>query len=367
MSRRQPPGHLTYRPQCLAVIRARGRLTDARAHIGRCTQLALLGTAGLALCPLSSSAAAVVSPLRPDALALAPSGGLYVADTGRNQILERLPSGRFVVVAGTGKSGFLGDGGPASAAKLNNPGGMAVAEDGTLFFADQGNNRVRAISPAGRISTVVGDGRFGWVTTGTPALRSGIGDPAALAFGPDGRLYVAAEGSNEILRLNRDGTLARIAGGNDRLEGVVGVGRRALNGSPDGPSGLAFNSDGDLFIAGQNTKTLLMIDGNGVLRAPLGKDGFYSRGDGGLVEAADGSVIAMQTQSILQLRATGAKRLFSFANRRIDGIKGFLPNGIAISKGGTIYTDTDGANGWASAAAIVAVGPRHHVSVLWKR
>jgi hypothetical protein len=338
---------------------------DARARIGRCTQLVLLGAGGLLLCPLSSSAA-VVRPIRPDALALAPSGGLYVADPGRDQILERLPSGRFIVVAGTGKTGFSGDGGPAAAARLNNPGGMAVATDGTLFFADQGNNRVRAISPAGRISTVAGDGRFGWVKTGTPARRSSLGNPAAVAFGSGGRLYIAAEGSNEILRLNRNGTLTRIAG-NDRLEGVVGVGRPALNGSPDGPSGLAFNSDDDLFIAGQNTKTLLMIDRHGVLHAPLGKDGFYARGVGGLVTAADGSVIAMQTQSILQLKTTGAKTLFSFDSRRVDGITGFLPNGIAISKGGTIYTDTDGANGWADGAAIVAVEPKHRLSVLWKR
>lgn len=340
-------------------------MTGARVRTGRCAQLSLLGAAGLVLCPLSSSAS-VLNPVRPDALALAPSGGLYVADTGRDQILQRLPSGRFVVVAGTGKTGFSGDGGPASAARLNNLGGMAVAADGTLFFADQANNRIRAVSPAGRISTVAGDGRFGWVKTGTPALRASIGNPAAVAFGPGGRLYIAAEGSNEILRLNRNGTLTRIAG-NERFQGVVGVGRQALNGSPDGPSGLAFNSDGDLFIAGQNTKTLLMIDGNGVLRAPLGKDGFYARGTGGLASAADGSVIAMQTQSILQLRTTGAKTLFSFTNRRIDGITGFLPNGIAITKGGTIYTDTDGANGWASGAAIVAVGPKYRLSVLWKR
>jgi sugar lactone lactonase YvrE len=307
-----------------------------------------------------------VRPVQPDALALAPSGGLYIADSARDQILERLPSGRFRVVAGTGRTGFSGDGGEATEARVRNPGGMSVAANGTLFFADQGNNRVRMVSPSGRISTVAGDGRFGWVKTGTPALRASIGNPSAVAFGPDGRLYIAAEGSNEILRLNRDGTLTRILG-NERFEGVVGVGRPALNGSPDGPSGLAFDRHGDLFIAGQNTKTLLMIDRSGVLRAPLGKDGFYARGVGGLVRAADGSVVAMQTQSILRLQPTGAKTLFSFSNRHIAGITGFLPNGIALSKAGTIYTDTDGANGWATGAAIVAVALPHQLSVLWKR
>ena len=333
--------------------------------VGWRAQLCAVAVAGLLFCPSSSSASAV-APVRPDALALARGGGLYIADTARDQILKRLPGGRFIVVAGTGKTGFAGDGGLASAAAINNPGGMVVSADGTLYFADQGNNRVRAVSPGGRISTVAGDGHFGWVKTGTPALGADIGDPSAVTFGPGGRLYIAAEGSNEILRLNRDGTLTRVVGSH-RLQGVIGIGRAALNGSPDGPSGLAFNRDGDLFIAGQNTKTLLMIDGKGVLRAPLGRDGFYARGDGGLIATATGSVIAMQTQSILEVNASGTRTVFSFAKRRVDGITGFLPNGIAISKEGTIYTDTDGANGWATAAAIVAIGPKRRLSVLWKR
>lgn len=338
---------------------------ELRAHVGIRAPLALLGAVGLLLCPQPSSAS-VIGPVRPDALALAPSGGLYIADPARDQILERLPSGHFVVIAGTGSVGFSGDGGPATAAAIHNPGAMTVTAGGTLYFADQGNNRVRAISPAGRISTVAGDGKFGWVKTGTLALRASIGDPSAVAFGPDGRLYIAAEGSNEILRLTRGGTLTRVAG-NHRFQGVVGVGRPALNGSPDGPSGLAFNGDGDLFITGQNTKTLLMIDTDGVLRTPLGEDGFYARGDGGLVTAANGAIIAMETQSILELRPTGATTVFSFAKRHVDGITGFLPNGIAISKAGTIYTDTDGANGWASGAAIIALSPKHQLRILWRR
>lgn len=346
------------------VERCFGRV-EARTRVWRCAPGVLVVVAALVACA-SASSASVVSPDRPDALALARNGGLYIADPARDQIIERLPSGRFIVVAGSGKTGFSGDGGPATAARISNPGGMAVAADGTLYFADQGNNRIRAVSPRGRISTVAGDGRFGWVKTATPALHSSVGDPAAVAFAPDGRLYIAAEGSNQILRLDRDGRLEQISG-NDRFEGVVGVGRKALEGSPDGPSGLAFDRNGDLFIAGENTKTLLMIDRSGILRAPLGRDGFYARGVGGLVQAADGSVIAMQTQSILQLEPTGTKTLYSFSGRRIDGITGFLPNGIAISAEGTIYTDTDGANGWSSGAAIVAIEAKHRLSVLWAR
>ena len=95
-------------------------------------------------------ASSAVVPQRPTALAVGPNGNLYIADQTRNQILERLADGTFVVVAGSGQAGYMGDGGsPATAAKIDRPGGMVFAADGTLYFADEGNQRVRAISPSG--------------------------------------------------------------------------------------------------------------------------------------------------------------------------------------------------------------------------
>lgn len=156
----------------------------------------MVGTAG-------SSPAVVVWPEHPGALAVGPGGALYVADAGRQEILMRLPDGRFRVIAGTGRAGFSGDGGPALDAELRDPGGMAVSPNGTLYFADQGNNRVRAISPDGRITTVAGDGRFGWVTSGTRVLAAHIGSPNDVTLGPGGLLYIAASG--EVLRLDTGG------------------------------------------------------------------------------------------------------------------------------------------------------------------
>jgi hypothetical protein len=78
-------------------------------------------------------------PKTPGSLAVGHSGVLYVADDTRHQILERLPDGRFRIVAGNGTAGFSGDGGPAVDAEIDDPGGMAVAPDGTLYFADDVN------------------------------------------------------------------------------------------------------------------------------------------------------------------------------------------------------------------------------------
>lgn len=138
-----------------------------------------------------------------------------------------------------------------------------------------------------------------------------------------------------------------------------------MSASPDGPNGLAFNAVGDLFIAGVNTKALLMVDRSGTMRAPIGQTGFYPRGSGGIVTTSTGEVVAMQTQTIVTLTPTRMTTIYNFNGRRIAGITGFLPNGLAVSAAGTIYTDTDGGNGWASGTAIIAISPNHALSVLW--
>ncbi|MGD0945291.1 MAG: serine/threonine protein kinase, partial [Acidimicrobiales bacterium] len=116
-------------------------------------------------------------------MAVRPKGNLYIGDTGLDQILERLASGSFQVIAGDGRQGFSGDGGSAADAELNSIGDMTFARNGVLYFAD--GNRIRAISPAGLISTVVGDGSSSRdVANGTPALQASVGYPSGLTIGP---------------------------------------------------------------------------------------------------------------------------------------------------------------------------------------
>ena len=162
---------------------------------------------------VSSAATLTDAPLRPTALAVGPTGDLFIADPQRNQILERHPDATFTVFAGNGRLGFAGDGGLAASAELDDPSGMTFGADGILYFADQGNGRVRAISPAGVITTVVGDGEpgtsHGFVTDGGPALRASL-TPYAVALGPSGRLYIAT--GEQVLRLNPDGPLTVVFG-----------------------------------------------------------------------------------------------------------------------------------------------------------
>jgi sugar lactone lactonase YvrE len=312
-------------------------------------------------------ATSAVVPQRPTALAVGPNGNLYIADQTRNQILERLPDGTFVVVAGTGQVGYAGDGGPATKAELDRPDGMAFAADGTLYFADAGNQRVRGISPSGIITTVVGSGgspTSGLVSDGTPALHADV-QPNDVAIDPGGHLYIST--GEQVLRLNADGTLSVVVGTDSPNQGIYGVGGQATSASADGVEGLAFDSAGNLYFFGFDTKTVFVVQPSGVLTEPFGQQSIYPRGDAGLVTAPDGGVIAMDEQSVVRLSPTSDDTIIAFYPGLFHGISGFSPNGIAVDPDGTIYVDSFYGNGYTDRTAIVSISPNGASSqVLWE-
>jgi hypothetical protein len=324
-------------------------------------------TAGLAPPAPGRDQGRIINRLvRPGALAVGPRGQLYIADDGLDQILQALPGGRFKVVAGNGTRGYSGDGGPAYRASLNDPGGVAVTGNGTIYFADTGNNRVRAVSASGRITTIAGNGRYGnWIGGGTPALKTGLGDPAAVAVSPGGCLYIADEGNSEILRLDAAGRLVHVAGV-PGAGGVTGNGRPAARSTVDGPNGLAFDRAGNLYIAGFDTKALLMIAAGGRMRLPNGLTGFYPRGPGGLVTGPDGGVIAMNGQLVQRISGRGPRTILDFSRAHPAGISGFLPNGIAAAADGAIYLDTQAGNGYSTKTALIEIEPNGRQRVLWQ-
>jgi sugar lactone lactonase YvrE len=306
-------------------------------------------------------------PKRLGPLAISPNGDVFVADSSLNQILERHPNGTFTVAVGNGRAGFSGDGGPAVDAELSFPTAMFFSAHGTLYFADKGNGRIRAVTPQGVISTVAGDGgAAAWVSNGTSATNAALGSVADGIVGPDGALYIADETSSQVLRITMAGVLTTIAGVPTHA-GIYGSGGPATAASADGPDGLAFDSTGDLYIAGSNTKTLLMVTPGGTMTLPLGTAGFYPRGDGGLVEGPDGNVIGMSELAIDRLSPRGAQTIISFESPTLFlGIHGFSPNGIAIGRDGTIYADTFYGNGYTDKSALVAISPDGQSSrILW--
>ncbi|KFL36522.1 hypothetical protein N788_12480 [Arenimonas donghaensis DSM 18148 = HO3-R19] len=181
------------------------------------------------------------------------------------------PAGVILAFAGTGEAGFSGDGGPAASARLNSPGALAAAPDGSVYIADNGNFRIRRVDPQGIITTVAGTGVEGDAGLGGPATQAQLSVVTALALDQQGRLYIAQAQHHRILRIGGDGQLESFIGtGTAGFSGDGGpVGAAQLN----QPSGLGVDVDNRLWIADKGNRRIritspLIADGATVPEAP---------------------------------------------------------------------------------------------------
>jgi len=324
---------------------------------GRATLAVLAAAVLVAGCSSAARPRAALSPIRPASLAIGSKGQLYVADDARNQILQALPGGKFRIIAGNGTAGFSGDGGQADRAELDDPGGMAVAPDGTIYLADTGNNRVRAITPDGTIETVAGGGsRPGWVGSGAEAAGAELASPADVTLSAGGALYIAD--ADQILALTPAGRLKVIAG-SPAATGVPKTAARATRTSADDPTGIAFDRSGDLFVFGAATRTLYMISRSGRVSLPIGRAAFFPRGAAGLVSAPSGDVLAMDTEQIVQVSRYGIRALDTLP-------VSLAPDAIAVGASGAIYIATWLGSGWSTQTALARLTAAGTAAIIWR-
>ena len=144
------------------------------------------------------------------------AGNLYVADSNRVRKIDKY--GSVTPVAGSGTAGYSGDGGPATWAQLSNPVGTALDPYGNLYIADFNNARIRKVDPAGTITTVAGNGTYGYSGDGGPATSAQLLDPAGVAVDSAGELVIA-DGTH-VRRVDKAGIITSIASG---LNGAVGI------------------------------------------------------------------------------------------------------------------------------------------------
>ena len=144
----------------------------------------------------------------PKGLALDTAGNLYIADSGNNVVRKVTADGIITTVAGIGTPGYSGDGGPAVAAQLNSPGGVALDPSGNLYVADTGNHVIRKVAANGTMSTVAGNGKQGYSGDGGPATSAQLTSPASVAADSFGNLYVA---DGFIRKVTADGKIATVS------------------------------------------------------------------------------------------------------------------------------------------------------------
>ena len=189
-------------------------------------------------------------------------GNLYISINGDSKVSKvDFSTGKISNVAGTGVAGFSGDGILAKESQLSNPTGLALDGKGNLFISDSGNERIRKVDlSTGIISTVAGTGVTGYSGDGFEATKTQLSNPLGLAVDKQGDLYVVDRGNNRVRKINMStGLLTTIAGTGE--EGYSGDGDLARNAKLSNPTGLAFNSQGELFIVDRGNNRIRKISG----------------------------------------------------------------------------------------------------------
>jgi hypothetical protein len=205
-----------------------------------------------------------------------PAGDVYMADVQDNVVREVTPGGIISTFAGTGAAAYTGDGGPATLAALNSPGGLAWDSSGDLIIADTSNHVIRKVSPSGVITTIAGTGTGGFSGDGGPATLAQLQMPEGVTVDPyTGDLYFGDFGNWRIRKISPSGVITTVAGtGTDAATGNGGP--ATLAGVTD-VHGFAFCGNNVYFGDGQGG--IRYIDGCGTMHL-LVPDGVAS-GDGG--------------------------------------------------------------------------------------
>ncbi|MBM7117715.1 RHS repeat-associated core domain-containing protein [Archangium primigenium] len=260
----------------------------------------------------------------PESVAVAPDGSLYIADVFNQRIRRVDPKGRISTVAGTGTSGFGGDGGPAALARFNYPRGVAVGPDGSVYIADTGNQRIRRVGPEGTVTTVAGSGTpgtGGFDGDGGPATLARFLYPQDVAVGPDGSLYIADDFNQRIRRVDPEGLITTVAGsGTPGTGGFGGDGGPATLARFNGTSRIAVGPDGTLYIADRNNHRV-----RAVRPAPLSAS---SVGGISILSEAGGEVYVF---------GSGGRHL-----RTVNALTGALHYQFDYSTDGRLTSVTDG-------------------------
>ncbi len=189
-------------------------------------------------------------------------GNLYISINGDSKVSKvDFSTGKISTVAGTGVAGFSGDGVLAKESQLSNPTGLALDGKGNLFISDSGNERIRKVDlSTGIISTVAGTGVTGFSGDGFEATKTQLSNPLGLAIDKQGDLYVVDRGNNRVRKINMStGIITTIAGTGE--EGYSGDGDLARNAKLSNPTGLAFNNQGDLFVVDRGNNRIRKISG----------------------------------------------------------------------------------------------------------
>ena len=270
-------------------------------------------------------------------------GNIFIADSLYDRVRRVEPSGTITTLAGTGTRGFSGDGGPATEARLNGPRGVAVDAAGNVYVVDAGNHRLRKIDTAGTIATVAGTGEAGFSGDGGPATEARLNGPGGVAVDAAGNVYVT-DRNHLVRRIDPSGTIATVAGTGEA--GFSGDGGPATEARLNGPAGVAVDAAGNVYVTDRN-HLVRRIDPSGTITTVAGTGEAGFSGDGGpateaqlngprgvAVDAAGNVYVAESSLRLRKIDAAGT----------ITTMRALTPSSaVAVDSAGSVYV-ADGRN-----------------------
>ena len=268
---------------------------------------------GWAVAQTSTTQATTVPVLLPGGVAYDASGNLYLTDTGKHVMLKVTAAGALTTVAGTGAQGFDGDQGPATAALLDSPTGVALDGSGNIYFSDSHNHRIRRIDAvSGVITTFAGTGTAGSSPDGTAAAAAAINLPTALAVDSAGDVFFADVRAHLLRKIDHVlGRVTTVAG--NGVQGYSGDGGPATAASLDAPEGLAVDSAGNLYLSDTHNQRVRRVDSaTGVITTVTGTGQAGFSGDLG-----PGALAQVRLPRGLALDASGNLLVVDAQNHRI--------------------------------------------------
>jgi sugar lactone lactonase YvrE len=183
----------------------------------------------------------------PNGITIDGSGNLYIAEGANHRIRKVTATGTISTIAGTLTSGFSGDGSLATSAEINNPSDVKLDMTGNIYIADNGNKRIRRIDPSGIINTIAGTGGSGFTGDGGFATLAQIGSPGSLFFDLSGNLFFTDNWNGLLRKINTSGIISKIAG--TGTPGYSGDGGPAILSQLNDPGGLCIDANNNIYFS----------------------------------------------------------------------------------------------------------------------
>jgi len=263
----------------------------------------------------------------PSAIAFDKAGNLYIADMNNYRVRKIDGKGIITTVAGTGMSGYVGDGGAATKAKLWGPCGLAVDSAGNIFVAEKFNNCIRKIDGKGIITTIAGNGTAGFSGDGGAAKVSKLNGPEGIAMSLSGTLYIADTKNFRIRKVDAQGIIATVAGSG--IAGFTGDSGAAKSAQLNLPVSIASDSGGNLYFADRGNQRIRKVDSHGIITTVVGSGEPGSSGDGGASITAklnDPEYLAISSVGDLYISDSDNQRIREVRNISSVGVDSNLQN-----------------------------------------